>query len=315
MTTSPLSIWMNDLPVIGKWDPQALANKLRELGDSELADELETAGVPASGNASTYASFLDRVWQLKPKAWQHTSHVFGYLAPSSSGEELLAIQHAGNIDSDPGLKNKRIKITLDRLRVAEYPGSGIHRVLFDFYAQNQVQNDVQHVHFNASYRVREGEQAGIAGYPIFVGLKVGSEGVAFRCFTVNVKNDSDEAFLDVLESDVFKAGLKLSAIAQPAIGPLSNMAVGLTKCLAKRNRNVPVQDFYLGLDFSEISTRARLAEGSYIAVQVPEIMESVWDWSEWLYSPNKGQIVNKLSPTDLIPYNYVIFGVSRYADK
>jgi hypothetical protein len=33
---------------------------------------------------------------------------------------------------------------------------------------------------------------------------------------------------------------------------------------------VPVQDFYLGLDFSAIATRARLALGSYLAVQVPE---------------------------------------------
>lgn len=314
MTTSPLSNWMNDLPVIGKWDPEDVAGKLRELGEDELADEVEAVAGPVTRNTSTYRSFWDGLWP-KPKAWQHTSHVFGYLAPSSSGDETLAIQHAGNINADPRLRNSRIKITLDRLRVAEYPGSGIHRVLFDFYAQNQVRNDVQHVHFNSTYRIREGEQAGIAGYPIFVGLKVGSEGVAFRCFTVNVKNDNDEAFLDVLESDVFKAGLKLSAVAQPAIGPLSNLAVGLTKCLAKRNRNVPVQDFYLGLDFSDISTRARLAEGSYIAVQVPELMESVWDWDQWLYSPNKGQVVSKLNPIDLIPYNYVIFGVSRYAEK
>lgn len=303
---------MDDVPVIGKLEPLAAASKLREIGEDELADELAAAPRPTT-ERSTYRS-LHEFWPFKPRAWQHTSHVFGYLPPTFLQEKTVAIQHAGNIDPDPTLKNSRIKITLDRLRVADYPGSGTHRVLFDFYAQNQVRNDVQHVHFNATYRIREAEQAGIAGYPIFVGLKVGSEGVAFRCFTVNVKNDGDEAFLEVLESDVFKAGLKLSAVAQPAIAPLSSLAVGVTKCIARRNRNVPVQDFYLGLDFTKLSTRARLAEGSYIAVQIPELTESVWDWDEWVYSPNKGQIVRKSNLTTLIPYNYVIFSVSRYSE-
>lgn len=196
--------------------------------------------------------------------------------------------------------------------MAAYPGSGTHRVLFDFYAQNQVPGDVEHLHFNATHRVREGEQAAILGYPIFVGLNVGIEGVAFKCFTVNVQNDEDEAFLGFLESDVFKAGLKLASTVQPAIAPFSQMALSLTKSIATRNRNVPVQDFYMGLDFSTIATRARLAEGSYLAVQIPESLQTVWDWSEWVYNPSNGQIVNKAEPTRLIPYNYLVYSVSRY---
>ena len=42
------------------------------------------------------------------------------------------------------------------------------------------------------------------------GLTVGPEGLAFRCYTVNVKNDQDEALLGFLESDTFRAGLRLS---------------------------------------------------------------------------------------------------------
>jgi hypothetical protein len=225
----------------------------------------------------------------------------------------MPIHHAGSIKADLSLRNSRIKITLDRLRVAAYPGTGTHRVLFDFYAQNQVPGDLEHLHFNATYRVREGEQAAILGFPIFVGLNVGTEGVAFKCFTVNVKNDEDEAFLGFLESDVFKAGLKLTSTVQPAIAPFSQMALGLTKSIAKRNRNVPVQDFYMGLDFSSIATRARLAEGSYLAVQIPETLQTAWDWAEWVYDPRNGQIVKKTQPSKLIPYNYLVYSVSRYA--
>ena len=38
-------------------------------------------------------------------------------------------------------------------------------------------------------------------------MAVCREGVVFRCLTVNVKNEDDEALLGFLESDIFKAGL------------------------------------------------------------------------------------------------------------
>jgi hypothetical protein len=300
------SKWFDDMPVVGKLPLEQAAAKLREVGEDDAAALLETT----RGAGPSFAK--PKWWPFQDKPWQHTAHAFGYLAPTPAGDSQLTIRHAGNIPGDPTLKNSCIKITLDRLRVAAYPGSGTHRVLFDFYAQNQVPGDVEHLHFNATHRVREGEQAAILGYPIFVGLNVGAEGVAFKCFTVNVQNDEDEKFLGFLESDIFKAGLKLASTVQPAIAPFSQMALNLTKSIATRNRNVPVQDFYMGLDFSTIATRARLAEGSYLAVQIPETLHTVWDWSEWIYNPANGQIVNKAEPTRLIPYNYLVYSVSRY---
>jgi hypothetical protein len=58
------------------------------------------------------------------------------------------------------------------------------------------------------------------------------------------------------------------------------LALLVTKAIARRHRNVPVQEFYLGLDFGSTATGARLAEGSYLAVQVPEAVQTVWDWEE-----------------------------------
>lgn len=297
-----------DLPVIGKMQPGKAAAKLREVGENDAAAALE------AGLAQSVESFRGpaKLWPFQDKPWQHTAHAFGYLAPVPPGSSLQPIQHAGNITPDTFLKGARIKITLNGLRVAAYPGSGMHRVLFDFYAQNQVSSGAENLHFNATYRVQEGERAAIIGYPIFVGLNVGTDGVAFKCFTVNVQNDQDEAFLGFLESDVFKSGLKLAEVAQPAIAPLSEIAVGLTKSIARRNRNVPVQDFYMGLDFSAIGMGARLAQGSYIAVQVPETLQTVWNWSDWVYNPANGQVVNKADASQMIPYNYIVFSVSRY---
>jgi hypothetical protein len=304
------SNWFDDLPVLGQLPVAEVAVRLREAGEDEAATLLENP--PVESHAP---SFSPRGWwPFLDRPWQHTAHAFGYLSPAAPGDKPRPIQHAGNIKPDSSLKGARIKITLDRLRVADYPGRGTHRILFDFYAQNQVPGNVEHLHFNATYRVREGQQAGITGYPIFIGLNVGTEGVAFKCFTVNVKNDQDEALLGAMESDVFKAGLRLATTMQPAIAPLSGMAVALTRSIATRTRNVAVQDFFLGLDFTAVATRARLAEGSYLAVQVPEALEQVWDWNDWVYQPTSGQVVSKDDPTQLIPYNYVVLGVSRYTE-
>ncbi len=159
---------------------------------------------------------------------------------------------------------------------------------------------------------QEGEEAAVVGYPIFIGLNVGNEGLSFRCFTVNVQNSADEAFLNFLESDVAKAGLKLTTFAQPALEPLVKLVMGMTKIVAQRHQNVPVQDIYLGLDFGENAMGARLAVGDYIAVQIPENFTSIWDWNDWVYDPGNGHIVSKADPDKLIPYNYIVFGVSRY---
>jgi len=126
------------------------------------------------------------------------------------------------VEADPALKDARLRVTLDGLRVADYPGRGMHRVLFNFFVRNQTSTGVEDVNFNATYRIREGESAGVLNYPIFTGVAPQETGLVVRCYTVNVKNDNDELFLDLLESDVLRQGLKLAATAQPALGALSS---------------------------------------------------------------------------------------------
>ena len=120
---------------------------------------------------------------------------------------------------------------------------------------------------------------------MFTGLQVGGEGIFLQLATVNVANEGDEKLLAFLDSDVFKGGLQLLTTAQPALAPFSALAVGLTQAIAARNRNVAVQAVDLGLDFSQVALRPRLAEGSYIAVQIPETIRTVWDWQDWAYDP------------------------------
>lgn len=304
--------WFDDTPVVGALPPRKIAAiVLNDMGEGEFVEALQETdeGPPqvfGPGNQR-------RWWSLSDKPWLHTAHAFGYLAPASPEIDMLPIYALGAIHADTTLKHARLKITLERLRVASYPGHGTHRVLLHFFAQNQIAGKAEDLHFNATYRIREGEQAAIRGYPIFVGLSVGGEGVRLRCRTINVKNEQDAAFLNVLESDVFTSGLHLITTAQPALAPLSGLAFGLARTIATRNQNISVQDFDLGLDFGNIPMGARLTEGAYLAVQVPESEQVVWNWDEWIYHMASGQVVKRADHQQVIPYNYLVFGVSRYS--
>jgi hypothetical protein len=301
----------DEFPMLGALSPSDAAIKLRQLGEDHLANLLETGG-PATRTAMS-AIRGGLIWPFQDRPWQYTAHAFGYLPLATLGsEENASIRFAGNIASDSSLVGQQIKITLNQLRVADYPGGSEHQILFEFSARNQV-DDARNedAHFNIYLRAREGQSAAVIGIPIFVGLNVGSEGVALHCQTVNVKNSDDERFLEFMESDLFQRGLQLMKTVQPAIAPLAQMTAGITKSLLKRNRNVKVQEFHLGLDFSQVPTGARLAEGAYVVVQIPDTLAEDWDWADWVYKPTTGNIVMRDDLQTRIPFNYVVFGVSR----
>lgn len=300
-----MTAWFDDIPVAGALAASELADRLAEVEPDLSVDVLHTR---RTGERDRFG-LSDWLGIEEPPPWRHAAHAFGFIpAEETAGQDFTAIQAVGNVAPDERLKTAPIRITLDGLRVAGYPGRGDHRVLFDFYAQHQTNAGPEHAHFNSTYRVREGERAAVLNFPLFLSLRASTSGLVLRCFTVNVKNNEDENRLAFLESDVFRAGLKLAQTAQPALVPLSSLAIGFTKMVATRNRNIPVQDIYLGLDFGGPRTGARLAVGSYVLVQVPETFQRTWDWSEWMYEATSGQIVN--ARRELIPYNYIILGIN-----
>ncbi|MBU3820989.1 hypothetical protein KO566_02865 [Flavobacteriaceae bacterium XHP0103] len=241
--------------------------------------------------------------------WKYSSHVFGYIPTSSSGSGLVALTDAHAISADKSLIGSRVKVTLDRLVVMDYPGNGEHSVLMDFYAKNQLATQTEHVHFNQVYRIMEGQEAGISGYPVFVGLNVGKEGVEFKCYTVNVENKNDKMLVQFLEGDIFKSGLQLLNQVNPITPVLSDFSKGFTQAIANRHKNIPVQDIFLGLDFTETTTRPKMAEGSYVVVQVDHA--NAWDWSQWVFNRANGQLVSQVDSRTGPQFNYFIFSISK----
>jgi len=305
-----LSNILKDIQVIGESeDPEWIAAKLQEMKDPDVKSNVVEDFHPEQGDKGIL-EFLNLV---QDQPWMYATHKFGYIAPRKQGSIApQTIQHPSAIACDSTLKNSRINIRLDRLHIEKYPGGGTHNVMVTFAARNQLTNTQELVSFSQSYRVQEGQSAGITGYPVFIGLNVGSQGVAFECSTVNVKNDEDQTILTALESSPFQSGLKLLTTAQPAIAPFTEITLGVMKLLAKHHGNVPVQKFSLGLDFENAAMGCRIAEGNYIAVQVPD--EMAIDWKQWVYKPEMGGIVHLTDNSEMLPYNYVIFRVSRYEE-
>jgi len=268
--------------------------------------------------ATHHISPKEKVLIRKRKPWEYSTHKLGYFPFRGPKDAHTSdIKDAGAIEPDKKLRNSRIDIRLDRLRVWKYPGSflgrsGEHHVLINFVAQNQLPGNLQAepISFSQTYQVNDGEFAGVQGYPIFIGLNVGNQGALFEICTVNVKNSADEAFLKILDSPVFRNGLNLLTTVQPVLKPFTEIAGGIAKMFAERDKNVAVQKFYFGLDFTRGGAGAALAQGEYIAVQVPFITAINWD--DWVWDFNIGAIVSKDDQTVSLPYNYIIFRVTLY---
>lgn len=291
-------------PVIGDMTAEQASFKLEAIGYSDIAKTVALNGNKLFNSISWPGT-------SSPRPWQYSSHAFGFIAKTDSKPSgTVVIQDVSEVSPDDSLKNSSIKIVLERLRVFEYPGNGVHQILFKFVGQNQVKGgQTEDIQFAQTYSVQQGQQAGIRGYPIFVGLNVGTEGFDFGCSTVNVKNDNDERLIGLLNSDVLNNGLKLMDTLNPALPVITEFVKGLTNGILERHENIPVQSISMGLDFASTPGGANLAQGSYVAVQVPGIDE--WDWSEWVYNANNGQIAPKGNLKGSIPYNYFVFGVSK----
>jgi hypothetical protein len=304
--------WYADDEVLARMPRNEAAARLEAIGEIDVALKLQK--VPAR-NIERESSFgLFSAFSGSTRPWMHATHLFGFLPRSPSAGHDQEILVPGRIEPDQSLRNGRINVTLNRLRIAEYPGRGPRQILFDFSAQNHLDSGVEDAHFNMIFRAGQNSVVGVINYPIFVDLNVGAEGTIVRCFTVNVQNDQDEKLLSALDSEVFKKGLKLATVAQPALAPLSEIAMGITRTVASRYRNVPVQNIQMGLDFGGPQLGARLAQGDYIAVQVPMQAITGWDWSDYKFNPKVGEIVRADDGTP-IPYNYFAFGISAYTDS
>lgn len=300
-----MTLRLDDIIVFAELPRAEAARKAREMGEPELAAFLgqPTESVPAHYGVASPFTFM---------VYRHAANRFGFIRPPVGGDvrRRLPIISPQRMDVDPALRGASLRITLDSVGVARYPGFGEHHILFNFAAQHQGNGGIEDVHFTLSHHLRDGDYVATPGHTIFRGLLVGTEGVMFRGYTVNVASAGDDALLSFLNSDLYRGGLALFTTTHPAVAQLSNATAHLGKTLASKSQNTAVHKFDLGLDFSQIASHARLAEGSYVVVQVPPELDTAWDWTDYYYDRETGQVHAQANPAESLPYNYLILGVA-----
>lgn len=244
-------------------------------------------------------------WNKSPVPWKHAQTQIGFVTSTSSEYKIITPAHKILPE-----KIKTATIRLDKIRVYDYPGSGMHNLLFTFEATNGTAIGLkENLVFNQTYKAAETEGAGITGYPIFSNLNIPADGVSFKAAIINVSNDADEATLNILDNKESKAGLSLLTTAQPALAPFTEIALGVSRMILTRNKNKLVQEVYLGLDNDTTAAfGARLGAGNYIVVQAPDIS---FLWSDWEYDSANARLVSKKDHKSLPPYNYFVFRVTK----
>ncbi len=305
-----------DFVPLGELPLEAQVQKLYELGEEAEAEAVANQLDSRKGG-------LESFWR-PPAPYRHTQHQVGFIPPFDPGtEEKHKIISASHAPVAAELKNQRINVRLEFLRVYQYPrpflnlGDNKHTILFTFEAQNQIPGGSEAVAFNQAYEAASGQDASVMGYPIFIGLGVGANGLVFSCKTVNIGNSNDEQLVAAINSDAAKTGLSLLTTAQPALAPFVGVATGLCTSLANRSKNAAVQKIDLGLDFETGAPGLRLGVGSYIVAQVPKANEITW--SDWGFESASGTIVrtNLAEGEDAytFPYNAIVFRISPFAGE
>lgn len=287
----------SELHSLGSSPPEDIAQHLMDIG------ALDDAQYFTGGDVAAQAL----PWSIQ--AWKHTGMVIGFIEPGVAAGKVKVLPAATQV-ADHNLINTRIKVTLDRFYIESYPGGGAHTVVCEFNGKNQVMPEAEALKFATKFQATDQSAAPAINVPVFLGLTVSADGLAFEGRTINVKSGGSEALLDVLESQVFRSGLSLIQTAQPALKPFVSLATATIKTIVSGSKNRQVHQFNLGLDFSNRPTSTCLKLGTYIVAQASA---DSWDWSAFDWDVNAMILRdNRKSPGESIGFNYTAIGVSPF---
>lgn len=280
--------------VLGAAPPAEIARYLELIGDYESAQRIREEGGTGQAFSIPYIT-VDQ--------WRNRGCKIGYLA--EGGGKRAKIIDAVGMQADESLKTARLKLSLDRFYVENYPGTGVHTILCEFTGRNQAAQESEATRFALTVRVEDKSAAAVTSMPIFVGINAGGDGLAIEGQTINVCSHADDALLEAIDSPGFQEGLSLLTTSQPVLKPFVNLAEGMVKSILRRHKNRDIFNFAMGLDFSKNATAVKLRLGSYIIVQTNE---TDWDWDDFEWDNNT--LKSTGSDGEPVQLNYMVLGVS-----
>jgi len=285
---------------LGALPTQEIRDYLIEIKDVETAGQFGTGLVSGQG------------WFGSEKAYTHTGAVIGFLPLAAQKTHTrLQIQGVSKLKGDPTIVGKRVKISLDKFYVSEYPGTGEHAILCEFTGKNQVLKETEELRYALRFKVKDQSSASVHGVPIFMGVTVGANGISFEGRAINVGSSGDETVLSTFDTPAFQNGLGLLLSAQPALKPFTSLATAVVKSIAKKSKNKQVHNFNLGLDFSDTNSSVKLQYGSYIVVQAND--SNGWEWGDYEWNRDTNMIESIKEKGKQFPFNFMVFGVTPFA--
>ncbi len=294
-----------DIP-LSNMSPKQASKVLREVGESKMADQLEKL---ADQRQTMQFGVIDELKGLFFDRIVGTTNLCAYCPIGD--HELIPVSQ---VQPDTSLVGSKLKVTLDGLHIAKYPGMGQHNILFDMVVQNQMPDGESKIfHYNAKFQAHNGETVPVHNFPLFYSLEPSKEGIVFGFQTINVSSEINDGLLSFLDRKEFQSGLSLASAALPILGQFSEMAVSLTKWLAGQGQNKKIQEFKQGLDVSSTGSGSGLRQGTYCIVQIPLEFEGDWNWSEWKIDPNKNRLIRKEDAATVLDFNHLMFGIRLMA--
>ncbi len=278
-----------------------LIEQLKILNEDEVRTQLRGGAPRVATDTFGPGSGLVE-WIVYP--FRNVTHLVGFFdgaGPLRSASEA----------PDPLQPGVSVRMLLDRLHVHRYPGFGPHSILFEAtLVWDTGEKDGAKAHFARQLTVGRGAAA-IGGWPLFSEMTVPERGITLAFQTINLSSRLDKALAEALGSKEFDQGLKLVTGSLPAVAQVSSLVRGLIEWSASRSDNCAVQQVDIGLDARKPGAPgARLAEGSYVFLQVPQTMADVWYFDEWEWNSDKNAIVNR-DNGDPLAANHFIVSVSR----
>ncbi len=231
-------------------------------------------------------------------------NICGFLPANSEDKRLI---HPGSIDPQTDLTGRAVRVSMSRVYIHRYPGRGIHNIVFRFRLGATL-GDLS-PEFLIAKSASDEENLGAQNITLFEGYTIDSSGLTIDCKTVNVSNQEDQALMSMLNDPAYSKGLEFLSTAQPVLGPLVALTTGIFKFLLRRNENRLVQDFLFGLSFTSDDLALKLAEGSYVIIQIPK--DNIdFKLTDVRLETETGRLINNATGKKL-EANHIILGISQ----
>jgi len=293
---------------IGEMEVGEVIEILKEIEDEnailEIKNNLKEYSLKYENFESlTSASEKFSDWTIFDKIYKYSNYEIGHIPPLDGRNEKILIKNAKEII--PNLHDEVVDIKLETVYIEDFPGRSPYTILFQF----KTKKNEESIDFIKLLEVSKGSYASTINKPIFNSLKLGERGLPLETNAINVKNKEDQTFLNFLKNEALNAGLSILSLVNPIIGIVSAFCVGISKgILNKTRKNHIVLQPDLFFDLNPRSNSVKLKEGSYIIIQLPNIIIRNWNWNDWIY--HNGHIKNVVNG-EILKYNYIVIGIYK----